>query len=85
MSYGTVVRITKDTDLRLRLIACAVEQGKPNPVDQWVADRLWTIAVTPGWAVAYESAMIAPPSIPIGQNDAVITDQMILSVIQPME
>lgn len=82
MTYNTVVAIRASTTLRMRMVACAAQEGKPNP-ESWVETRAWLLASSPGWAGAWESAMVSGIDDP-GERDDVITDGMILGAIQPM-
>jgi hypothetical protein len=83
MSYATIASITESSSLFKRIQACAAEQQKPKPYQEWVWDRLWDIAASPGWAAAWESAVAADIEDP-GADEGVITDGMILAVVQPM-
>lgn len=84
MSYSTIARIATNETIRPRLIACAAEQGKDKPYDKWVDDHRWDLAILPDWVAAWEYAENAGPGADIGSNPQVITDQMMLSAIQPM-
>lgn len=83
MTYADIADIADSPSLRRRLTACAAEQGKPEPFALWVSDRAWSIAAAPGWASAWGSARAAGIG-DIGADESVITDAMILSVVQPM-
>jgi len=84
MAYATTAQITQSTALMQRLIACAAEQKKVKPYQNWVLDRIWDIAVSPGWSAKWESAVASENPDP-GADPAVISDQDILGVIQPMQ
>lgn len=85
MSYSAVARMAYDDALFKRLVAAAAQEGKgPEPVETWVANRRWQIAASPGWAAAWESARAAGDDSPGNRTD-VISDPMILSVVQGME
>jgi len=71
-----------------RLVAAAAEEGKGTSQDttgftEWVDANVWTIVSSPGWALAWESALAGGNPNP-GSDDAVITDGMILSAVQPL-
>jgi hypothetical protein len=84
MTYKTISMIANDPYLRPRLTAASAEQQKTRPYDNWVAEHIWELAATPGWATAWESALAAGVENP-GDDEGVITDMMILSAVQPME
>lgn len=83
MSYNSIADIAESGSLRRRLIACAADEDKSQP-DAFIAARIWTIATSPGWAAAWDSALAAGLIDP-GVRNEVITDGMILAVIQPMQ
>jgi hypothetical protein len=84
MTYTTIAALATDNALFRRLVAAAAQEGKSDQVEAWVSERRWQFAATPGWAEAWESAMAAGDNSPGSRND-VITDGMILAVVQPME
>lgn len=84
MSYRTISQITQSSSLFQRLVACAAEQEKTQPYVQWVSERIWDIAASPGWADKWASAVAADIEDP-GADESVITDGDILAVVQPME
>jgi cellulose synthase/poly-beta-1,6-N-acetylglucosamine synthase-like glycosyltransferase len=84
MTYNTIATMREDAALSRRLIACAAEEGKGNlSPDSWVLQNIWLIVTAPGWEEAWEYAA-AQGVENIGASESVITDEMILSVIQPM-
>lgn len=85
MTYATVARIQGDPDLRERVAACvAVERISIYP-EQWVTENAWPLASQPGWATAWESALIgAEEGYHPGGDESVITDGMILSAVQAL-
>lgn len=84
MSYASIAAITKSASLFDRLTACAATEGAPKPYVDWVYERIWDLAATPGWASAWASAVANGDADP-GANESVITDQMILSAVQARE
>lgn len=84
MTYATIATMAVDNSLFNRLVAAAAEENKPKPYESWVAERRWDIVTAPGWAAAWESALAAGVADP-GIRSDVITDGMILAVVQPME
>jgi len=84
MTYKTVSIIQKDPNIRDRVSACiAIEDVALYP-EQWGADHAWDLAAQPGWASAWESSLAAHPEEDYepGNDEAVITDGMILSAVQ---
>ena len=82
LSYHTIAIMAEDYDLQKRITACAFQEKKPDALS-WAHPHMWQIAISPGWAAAWNSA-IAAKKENIGKLPDVITDAMILSVVQPM-
>lgn len=91
MTYKNVAQITQSSSLFQRLTACAATQvdeyAKPKPYPQWIAEHIWEIAASPGWADKWAYAMATHPEEDYdpGDDESVITDGDILAVIQPMD
>lgn len=83
MSYSAIARMVTDTDLQMRITACAAQEGIIQP-ERWSEAKRWDLAVTPGWAAAYASALANPEIERPGDDPGVITDGMILSAVQPL-
>lgn len=83
MTYASIAAITQSNSLFQRLTACAAQQKREKPYPTWVSDRIWDIAVSPGWADKWASAIAAGIENP-GADESVISDADILAVIQPM-
>jgi hypothetical protein len=93
MSYLDQSEIAGNAFMFSRVAQCAAQQGEADP-DSWtnVNRRIW--AASPGWDAAWASAQAAHESDPPpgpgetaydpGADEAVITDQMILSQVQSM-
>jgi hypothetical protein len=80
VSYWDISQMAADMDLTSRCSAAAAQEGKPDP-RQWTADRMLTLAASPGWADAWASAIAGGTQSP-GRDGAVITDGQILSAVQ---
>ncbi len=80
MSYRTQAQAAQDQNLRLRCIACAATERIPQALN-WVDQHMWELATQPNWGNAYASALANGDPAP-GNNEAVITDGMILSAVQ---
>ena len=81
MSYLTHATISGDRNIRLRLLACAAQEGVSTP-GPWVNAHALHL-VGSDWIAAWEYAVAAggdPDSI--GADEAVVTDGMILSAVQ---
>jgi hypothetical protein len=83
MTYSDIADITESGSLRRRLSAAAAQEGKSKPVEVWVSTFIWEIASAPGWADAWASAVAGHIPDP-GDDEGVITDGMILAVVQPL-
>lgn len=90
MSYATQNLIATNQALRDRASQAFAEDtpgvGGPDP-DRWVWDMRRDLAAAPGWAAAWESALVShegDDEYDPGADEGVITDGMILSQIQHM-
>ena len=82
MSYSSQAALAGDPDFISRVSAsAAVEVPPPTHPVTWARDHIWRIAAAPGFADAYESAIIAEVPRP-GNDPAVISDGQILSAVQ---
>lgn len=81
MSLQYIVATANDGDLQQRIAACAVGEGVTGDPVQWATDRRWVFASQPGWAEAYESAVISYIDRP-GLRPGAISDSQILSAVQ---
>lgn len=99
MSYLMQNNVAASMTMRGRVAACVAEQMELHPdadlngntnADSWayLYQREW--AAAPGWAAAWEYALLThdpkpdEPTYDPGADEAVITDGMILSQIQLM-
>ena len=81
--YYAQYLITMDSDFRLRVTASvAIESNMSNP-DSWVETNKWEWATAPGWAAKVVTAIDSGNDL-WGRDPAVISDDDILAVIQPM-
>lgn len=84
MSYATIAAISQNGALYQRLTAAAAQEGKDDTSPgSWVSRHIWTLAASPGWSEAWESAEAGGVTDP-GANEGVITDGMILAAVQPL-
>jgi hypothetical protein len=82
MSYSSQAALSGDGDFINRVsAAAAVEVPQPTHPVTWARDHIWRIAAAPGFADAYESAIVAEVERP-GNDPAVISDAQILSAVQ---
>lgn len=82
MSYRNIAVMAKDGHLRERIAACAAKEGVTHiHPTQWADQHQWQLAAAPGWAEAYTYAVATEQERP-GEDEAVITDGMILSEVQ---
>ena len=80
MSYSTINRCANDKSFIGRVMGCIADEGNPAPYTE--TDRLrWTVASADDIEAAYESALAAENPDP-GGDPSVITDAMILGVVQ---
>ena len=90
MSYSTVVEIQQSRSLMDRCTAAVAEEitsgsteGDSKFSNQWVSERSWDLASTPGWFDKWESAVAGGIADP-GANAGVITDADILARVQQL-
>jgi hypothetical protein len=90
MSYSTVAEMQRSQSLLTRCTAAVAEEITAGNVDgdsrfsqQWVSERSWDLASTPGWADKWESAIASGITDP-GESQSVITDADILSRVQQL-
>ena len=81
MTYAAHAAIVASGTLRQRIVACAAQEGAPNP-PQWVNSTIWTLPAS-DWIAAWEYMEAANPGDDHGANEAGVTDAMILAVVQP--
>lgn len=69
----------------LRIAACAQQEIDlmDQPATEWAAQNIWEVAAAPGFADKYEYALATGVPRP-GNDESVISDAEILSVVQPM-
>lgn len=79
MSYLTIAACAADADMSNRVRACYAQEG--GDASALPADLLWTVAGAADIEAAYASAIAADNPAP-GADPAVITDGMILGVVQ---
>lgn len=90
MTYLAQAAVADNQTMQQRVAQCAAEQAvnvPPQSPDQWAYENRRTWAAAPGWDAAWESALASHPgndTYDPGHDEAVITDQMILSQVQAM-
>lgn len=94
MAYMTISTIAGNPAMLNRVAACAAQEGVPDPRG-WAQQNMLTLAASPGWAAAWESALASDPGTDpetvevardtdLGGREDVITDGMILSAVQAL-
>ena len=86
MTYNSIGKLASSAGLNRRINACAAQEGAENS-QMWVMNNLYKLCSAPGWAAAWESAEASATdneNPDIGMRDDVITDEMILSAVQPL-
>jgi hypothetical protein len=83
MSYSTIARCANDTAFQSRVTACAAQEGATSNPNSAMNQLIWTVSSASDIEAAYASALSSqPPNPNPGGDEAVITDQMILSSVQ---
>jgi hypothetical protein len=80
VSYFTISRCAQDSAFQQRLSACLASEGHDQP-GTVMAEYVWEVSARSDIEAAYASALSANNENP-GGDEAVITDQMILSAVQ---
>jgi len=80
MSYSTISICAHDSSLTARITAAVAKEGRDNP-EAVASELVWPVAAASDIEAAYASALAADNPDP-GGDEAVITDQMILSAVQ---
>jgi len=87
MTYQSITEMAASESLRSRITAAVAEEGFPDDPVSFVGQNIWHIVAAGNWDAQWDSAR-ASASVNVnpdtGARDDVITDPMILSVIQPM-
>ena len=84
MSYLTQAHIAANGGIYERSAQAAATEGYASP-ELWARQNNRVLASQPGWAEAWESALVShedDPTYDPGTDEAVITDGMILSAVQ---
>lgn len=87
MSYLSIRDMALSPSLKNRCAACAAQEGYPGNAQVWIEQVMWTIAAAPGWGESWDSAQAAETinqNPDMGARGDVITDPMILAVVQPL-
>lgn len=80
MSYSSIFACAHDPALLGRVTAAAADEGSAEP-DRHASQLIWPVSAASDIEAAYASALAAGNPNP-GGDEAVITDQMILSAVQ---
>lgn len=87
MSYLNQAEIAEDSWMIKRVSQCATQENIED-ADTWVLTNRRVWAAAPGWDAAWSSARASHPDdvqYNPGADEAVITDEMILSQVQLMK
>jgi len=82
MSYSTVSQCVNNANFQNRVTACCAKEGQKDPTYA-MSQLLWKVACAQDIEDAFAYALNAGNPDP-GGDETVITDQMILSVVQPL-
>lgn len=80
MSYATIAKCAVDYELACRVTAALAAEGSSQPQLE-VGNYMWPISAKSDIEAAYASALAAGNEHP-GGDEAVVSDQMILSAVQ---
>lgn len=82
MSYKVIADVADSAALARREAACAAQELNTTDAAGWVRMYGLVLAAQPGWADAWAYAEASHPGEDHGDDEAVITDGMILSAVQ---
>ena len=87
MSYNAIYACATDPDFRNRVAACAVQEGAaPAGGEAYATQNALTIASRKDIEAAWHHSLASQPyHSRRGHDEAIITDQMILSAVQAMK
>ena len=80
MTYAVHADIVQSNSLRLRITACAAQEGIADP-PRWMSANIWTLPKA-DWIAAWASAEAGDPGGDHGANEGAVTDGMILASVQ---
>lgn len=87
MTYVSIVEMVASQALQARVAACAAEEGYIGDPAEWARQNIWTVVAAADWVAAWDSARATSSdnyNPNTGARDDVITDAMILGVVQPL-
>jgi len=87
MTYQSIVEMTSSESLLNRVAAAAAEEGFTDDPLSFARNNIWQIVAAGNWDAQWDSAKASQTvndNPDMGARDDVITDGMILSVVQPM-
>lgn len=87
MAYSSIVEMAGSVALRHRVAAAAADEGLAGDPVAWAMTNIWQIVAAGDWVAAWDSAQASASNNfnpDTGARDDVITDGMILAVVQPM-
>lgn len=87
MSYSSIVEMTASASLQARIAAAAADEGYVGDPLVWARSNVWLVVSQSDWIAAWDSARASSSenwNPDTGARDDVITDGMILAVVQPM-
>jgi hypothetical protein len=86
MSYLNIVQMAGSASLLSRIAAALAEEGHSDP-QTFARENIWTIVAAAGWDEAWGYAVevsTTNQNPDTGMREDVISDSMILAVVQPM-
>lgn len=83
MSYSTVAKCSHDEVFLDRVTACIATEGYTMDPNMYAMSIIWMVSAHDDIEQAYAYALTAENPNP-GGDETVITDQMILSAVQPL-
>lgn len=87
MTYTSILEMTQSQSLQGRIAACAAEEGFTGNALEWAFNHVWEIVAAGNWDSNWDSAkasMTVNDNPDMGARNDVVSDAMILSVVQPM-
>jgi hypothetical protein len=85
MSYSAINAMFQSQSLRKRIIACAAQEGEPNPEGAVSNNIMWRLVTNSEWVSNWTSAVAGYTEVynpDTGARPDVITDGHILAAVQ---
>jgi hypothetical protein len=87
MTYTSILEMAASQSLQARVAACAADEGYIGDPVEWARQNIWAVVSSSDWISNWDSAKASQTvndNPDTGARNDVVSDAMILSVVQPM-